>query len=538
MKSKFRIVVIVIVILLLVVVALPFLIDLNAFRPKLEAQLTNALGRQVKIGNLKMSILSGSVTADNLSIADDPAFSSSPFVQAKSLQVGVELIPLVFSRAVHVTGFTLQQPQITLLQSKSGTWNFSNLGNNSQAQGSKPGTPPMGNLSVHKLNISGGRILVGQAPGKPRVYDDVNIEVTDFSPTSAFPFTMSAKLPAGGELKLSGKAGPINSADTALSPVTAHLNVSHLDLAAAGFVSPASGISGLTDFDGQITSDGKTLQATGTMKADKLQLSSKGKPAGRPVEVKYDLSHNLQSNSGVLKDATVTLGKAVAHVSGTYRTGGEARLLDMKVAGQNMPVDDLVAVLPAFGVVLPSGSSLKGGALSTNLSSTGPIDKLITTGSLKLANTSLAGFDLGSKMSSIASLLGGKTGSVTSIQSLTSNFRVTPEGIQTDAIDLVVPAIGQLTGNGSVSPSEALNYKMIAKLGSSPGGSAGGLGQLLGNAGAISGGIPFLIQGTASNPTFVPDVKGMAAGKIKSMVPSGKGNVSDVLGGFFGKKKK
>src|ERR1700740_2324845 len=98
MKRFLKILGIVIVLLIVVAIAIPFFIDANTFRPKLESELTDALGRQVKVGNLSLSLLSGSVSADNISIADDPAFGKSAFVEAKSLKVGVEMIPLIFSK--------------------------------------------------------------------------------------------------------------------------------------------------------------------------------------------------------------------------------------------------------------------------------------------------------------------------------------------------------------------------------------------------------------------------------------------------------
>jgi hypothetical protein len=85
-----------------------------------------------------------------------------------------------------------------------------------------------------------------------------------------------------------------------------------------------------------------------------------------------------------------------------------------------MPVDELQAVLPAVGVVLRPGSQLKGGTLSLNVDSTGPIDKLVSTGVVKLNNSQLAGFNLASKMSAISALSGQKTGD-TSIQNLSSD---------------------------------------------------------------------------------------------------------------------
>ena len=76
----------------------------------------------------------------------------------------------------------------------------------------------------------------------------------------------------------------------------------------------------------------------------------------------------------------------------------------MKLTGQGLPVDDLEAMLPAVGVILPSGSQLKGGTLAVNFTTTGPVDKLVTTGTVRLENSALAGFNLGSKLSAISAL--------------------------------------------------------------------------------------------------------------------------------------
>src|SRR5579872_886238 len=138
MKRALKIVSVVTILLLVAIAALPFLINANQFRPTLESRLTQALGRDVKVGNLALSLFSGGVTADDLSVADDPAFSRTAFVQAKSLHVQVDLPALILSRSLKVTGLTIDEPQISLLQSPSGEWNFSNLGSKSAA---KPAAP-------------------------------------------------------------------------------------------------------------------------------------------------------------------------------------------------------------------------------------------------------------------------------------------------------------------------------------------------------------------------------------------------------------
>jgi len=134
-KRWLRIAGIAVAVLLVILVALPFLINVNSFRPKIESEASSALGRQVTVGNLSLSILSGSVGADNIAILDDPAFSKSPFITAKSLKVGVELMLLIFSKQLKVTEITLEQPQITLLKGANGTWNFSSLGGGIGEQG-------------------------------------------------------------------------------------------------------------------------------------------------------------------------------------------------------------------------------------------------------------------------------------------------------------------------------------------------------------------------------------------------------------------
>src|SRR6202008_4949363 len=138
MKRILKIGAIVIAILIVILIALPFLINVNSFRPKIEASATDALGRKVTVGNLGLSIFTGSVTASNIWIAEDPACGTQLFVTAKSLKVGVEIMPLITSKELHVTEITLEEPQITLLKNAENKWNFSSLGGGSTKAASAP----------------------------------------------------------------------------------------------------------------------------------------------------------------------------------------------------------------------------------------------------------------------------------------------------------------------------------------------------------------------------------------------------------------
>jgi AsmA protein len=546
-KRILKIAAIVLGIIVVVLIALPFFINVNSFRPKLEATATEALGRQVKVGNLSLSLLTGTVTADDISIADDPAFASAPFVTAKSLKVGVELMPLIFSKQLHVTGITLEQPQITMLKTADGKWNFSSLGGSAAKKTpAKSDQSAPTDLSVAKLKVNNGKLIVGKAnsKAKPHVYDDVNVTVTDFSLTSQFPFELTAKLPSGGNADISGKAGPINSADAAKTPFSSSVKVNNMDIAASGFIDPASGIAGLASFDGTLNSDGSKAKAVGMFTGSKMQFSPKGSPGPATVTVKHAVDVDLDKQSGNVSQGDVKIGKAVAHLTGSFQTQGETQLLNMKLDAPNMPIEDLEAMLPAFGVVLPSGSQLKGGTLSTNLAITGPIDKLVIAGPVRLANSKLAGFDLGSKLGALSAFTGKTVSNAdTSIQNFSLNAHMAPEGTKADNINLAIPALGVITGAGTVSPAGALAFKMLANL---QGGVAGGLTQMAG-LGSSKGGVPFSIGGTTSKPEFVPDMKAVAGGiagsALQGAMGGGKatggktGDVVNSLGGLLGKKK-
>jgi AsmA protein len=532
-KPAVKIVGIVIAVLIVVIIALPFLVNVNSFRPQIESTLSSVLGRPVKVGNLGLSIFSGSVEADQLSIADDPKFSSAPFIQAKTLKVGVELIPLIFSKQLNVTNLRIDHPEITLLRDRDGVWNFSSLGNQraqpATAAGKTSGNAAA-NVSVAKLDLTDGTVTLGSTTGKrkPIVYDKVNVTVRNFSFVSAFPVVVSLSLPGGGSLKIDGTAGPINSTDTSLTPVQAKVTMNKLDLSQSALVDPELGIAGSADFEGALTSDGHDAKASGTLKATSLKLVPKGSPAGVPVQVVFAVEHDLKNESGKIGQGDVAIGKSVAKLTGTYDMHGETTSIQTKLTGQAMPVDDLEGMLPALGVVLPTGSKLKGGTLSVEIDTMGPLDRLVSTGAIKMSNSALEGFNLESKLSAIPGLGGKGSGKDTTIQNLSSDVRNGPEGTRLDKIDVVIPSLGTVTGAGTISPDRALDFKMVANLA----GVGAGLTKVVG---AGSGGIPVSVGGTTSNPTFTPDMKGLVSGKVKGLVKGGK-SLSG-LGGLVGKKK-
>ena len=66
---------------------------------------------------------------------------------------------------------------------------------------------------------------------------------------------------------------------------------------------------------------------------------------------------------------------------------------------------------------------------------------------MKLENSRLEGFDLGSKLSALSALSGKVAPSKdTTIQNASTNIRMAPEGTTLDSINATVPSLGVLTG--------------------------------------------------------------------------------------------
>ena len=572
MRRTLRVLLIIVVVLVLLVLVAPFLIPVNQFRPTIEEKASAALGRKVDVGNLSLSLFTGSLAADNLAIADDPKFSNSPFLTAKSIKVGVELLPLILHKDLNITNIVIDSPEVTLLRNPGGEWNYSTFGTSgAKSQGKQP-TPPAqqtpppqaekpsssagGEFSVEKLELRNGRVVIGSTNSQKRsTYDKVDLTASNVSLTTKFPVTLTANLPGGGNLKLDGTAGPLDQENTALTPVNAKLTVNGLNLATTGLLDPSAGLGGILDLNATIASQNGEAALSGNAKLSKALLVAGGSPANIPVDVNFNTKYDLRKNRGVLEPSTLKIGSATAHLNGTYEVpaNSDAVVVHIKVEGQNLPAKDLEAFLPALGIHMPNGASLQSGTLNANLDLSGPTNKLVTSGNVGMFNAKLAGFDLGSKLAAVSKLVGVNTGKDLDIEKMTTDLHMAPTGLQVQNFQAVVPTLGTLVGNGVIDAKNELDFKMAAtlknataagaasaaggaatgaasnaiggllgKVTGGAGGAAAAAGGFLGNCKNASGGsgptLPFQIKGTTKDPKFVPDVGGVAAGMLKSQL--------------------
>jgi AsmA protein len=540
-KRWVRVLLAVVVLLAAAVLIVPLFVNADAFRPALENQLSSALGRKVTLGHLSFSLWSGSLVADNVAVADDPAFSTSPFMQAKSFRIGVETGALLFHRQVKVTKFVAESPEVQLISGKNGTWNFSSLTHGAAASGGSSGSSAP-QVTVGKFEISNGSVAVSSVPvtGKPLTYSDVNVTVENVGLTQAMPFTVSARLPGNGSVALKGTVGPLNQQNAEATPLQASLTVHGFDPVAAGVLPASEGIGMVADVTAQVQSDGRTLTSSGKITATHLLLSRGGTPAAQPVAVDYAVNYGLQAQTGTVKDIAVHAGAAAAHVTGTFHTAAAETVLNLQVAAPQMPVDAVENLLPAVGIRLPSGSQLKGGTLSAQLAITGTTQAPEIKGPVDVENTQLAGFNLAQKIGGLK--IPGVSGNTTAIQTLKANVDSTVPQTTLTNIDANVPVMGTATGQGTVTAAGALNFQLLATLkggvatmantaASALGGIAGGLLQS-----AVSNGVPLTITGTTANPVIQANLTKMVKGGLLGNQPGQKKSAGSVLKGLLGPK--
>jgi AsmA protein len=239
----------------------------------------------------------------------------------------------------------------------------------------------------------------------------------------------------------------------------------------------------------------------------------------------------MKANRGQIEDAAAQIDASAIHVSGTYQItalGVEDPLLDLKIAGQGLSIDDLQSLMTAAGVHLPNRAVLKGGTLSMDLSISGQVKSLIVAGTIALDKTRLVGFDLGSKVHGIAALGGMRTGDTTDIEKLRATVRITNSEVAVEKIEAVIPALGEVIGCGKVGAADELNFELLAKIAAKGIGKVGGglLTKLNGSGGASRkvSGVPLRVTGTPEEPNITADVAGIFQKKARSFAA------------FFGKK--
>jgi uncharacterized protein involved in outer membrane biogenesis len=175
----------ILVLAVLAALVLPSLVSLDRYRAALANRAGKALGREVTLGALRVSLWGGiGAEAKGIQIAQAAGFGSEPFLAADALRVRVQLWPLLRGQ-VKVSGAILERPRIRLTHTRDGRWSMDDLlrGHAGPVPPKPSGeiprparAPLLGGLLLSEVAVRNGEITLLHERRPP----NVTLTLTDF----------------------------------------------------------------------------------------------------------------------------------------------------------------------------------------------------------------------------------------------------------------------------------------------------------------------------------------------------------------------
>jgi len=359
-----------IVVVVLGVVIAASLIDVNKFRPQIEAQIEKSIHRKVTLGNMSLKLFPLGVKIASLSISEDPAFGSQrPFVTSADVSASAGLFSLLRG-APEVKSVSLNRPQIELIRNAAGQWNFSSMTKSDKKESNEE-------ITFNSLKVIDGQVAYTDAVQNIpcSVYDHIGMELSNYGPNKRFGLDLDVHFPGSGKqlLSLNSKIGPIpQQAGASNIPVDGKITLQEVTLSgitrfAAGTLPPNTDATASGEAD--ISSSNDVLQTKGNLRLTGATV--KGSKIDYPVEATFNLSDNRKTDILNVQSADVKLGSTPFALSGSVDSGKKPAILDVKLSTKNASITDLAKLAGSFGVAFNPAYQVKG-QLSADVNAKGP----------------------------------------------------------------------------------------------------------------------------------------------------------------------
>lgn len=169
---------ILIALVLLAGVAILLLVDVNAYKPRIESAVSDALGMEFRIlGKARLRLFpSASIVLSNVRLHN----RGTDLATAETLRVGVKLRPLL-DRQIAITELALEKPVIRIEKGSDGKFNYETTP--LQAKPAvKEGEAPSRPLVVSTGSVSAGKIVyVDRKAGGETSLDAIDLSIRDLS---------------------------------------------------------------------------------------------------------------------------------------------------------------------------------------------------------------------------------------------------------------------------------------------------------------------------------------------------------------------
>jgi AsmA protein len=377
------------------VLALPFVVDVNRYRPQIESRLKDALGRTVSLGKMDLSLRPFGFRVENAIIGEDPSFATGrPFAQVRELYVSPELVPL-FSGDVRISSALLRQPQIELVRNRQGTWNFVSL---AAQQKEKQAPQPERRFTLDELRIEGGQVAVTdlQQSKERAVYDHIDITLRDYAPDQPFFLRAAAHLPGEGAqmLSIEGTAGPLAQDGAANTPFDGQVTFDQVSLSGLRrFVKTAAleGTEAVITGETQLRNRQGEFSSSGELRMENVRVRKVD--IGYPIAADYNVSGNLHQETVRIEKGDLRLGQTPLNFTGTINAAPTPMLLDVKLEAGNVAIGEVARLASAFGVAFNPNTKVDG-RLDADLTARGSAAQPALNGQLRARDIRITGAEL------------------------------------------------------------------------------------------------------------------------------------------------
>ncbi len=397
----------IILLLLIIAAALaPFIVDLDKYKGTILSRIKPYIAREIDFEHIELTIFTGlGAELQGLRISGNPAFSQEDFIQLDSLQIKVQLLPLLKLK-VKVKKFILKHPVVRLARNAEGVFCFSDLVSaektspseeNNEPEEASPGMEILAGLLVNELEIQEGKIIYQDdtlfSGAGPVVIDSLDLMVKDLSLLQPLSIELAAKLleeATEQNFKLTGQIGPVGEdlqIDNIPFDIQVLLHALPIEALGAGLpedltVQPFSGkldvkLTARGSLNDQISSEGEIALQDLVM-----QMAREEGVVEKSQALHCTLSHNLVMEYPKEK---LSLESVTASVNGNklFLQGKVENFLtglrwDAKVRTEDLQPDSLVAIFPLFAEKVPPELHLAGPVV-INLQSSGTEEEFLFT---------------------------------------------------------------------------------------------------------------------------------------------------------------
>ena len=208
------------VVIIAALLIIPMFFDLQEYKPVIENKVAEATGRPFSVGDdLKLSLFPwAGVSLSDLKLGNTGGFSEKEFVNIKSFEVRVKLLPLI-SKEIEVKRFVMDEPRIVLVKNKNGRGNWEQPGKKNESTAKKPeaGSPgDIGGLPISALTVGnfaikkGSALWIDHTTNTRKEVQNIKLNLKDVSLERPVKVDFSAELD-NQPLSVSGTVGPVGS---------------------------------------------------------------------------------------------------------------------------------------------------------------------------------------------------------------------------------------------------------------------------------------------------------------------------------------